>query len=115
MYEKIDFRNAAGKTIKSVVRCGDDQLIVSFDDKTFSFISCDRSYGDSAELELNETFQADSFRTDLELSEAFGEDAAAMHAASVAERAARRRKWDEEQEQRERKQYELLKEKFERT
>lgn len=75
MFEKIDFEEAAGKTIRAVIRPNDDELLVSFDDDTFSLITSER-YCDDTEIDTNGYFDPLCYRLDLCLTPAFGEGAA---------------------------------------
>jgi|GEM_PF-4745939 len=87
MFAQIDFKNAVGKTIKAVVPSDDDELIVSFDDQTFSFLRVYTAGEDDMEIRTDAPFYVLEHRLDLILEPAFGEAGLAMHADGKA-------KWD---------------------
>lgn len=112
MFKQIDFGDAAGKTIRAVVACGnDDELIISFTDETFAFIRATTSYED-LEIETHAVFSALDHRLDLILEPAFGELAKPMHDEARAERDARDAKSRQETKERRRLEYERLKQEF---
>lgn len=112
MFKQIDFSEATGKTVRAVVQCGEDAILVSFNDETFSFIRAARSWED-ASIETQSTFNPLEQRLDLVLELAFGDKAKAMHDAAKADEESRRKaKWSALREKR-RQEYERLKAEFE--
>jgi hypothetical protein len=112
IYTQIDFEQAAGKTIRSVVRSYDHEVLVSFTDGTFSVLSASRLYDSDIELETDGHFNPLYHNFDRVLEPLFGEDARSIFEAATAEQEEKIRKSAEFNREQRRREYEKLRKEF---
>lgn len=112
MNAKINFKDAAGKTVRSVVPYCEDEVLVSFTDGTFSVIRA-ACLGYEDELDTDADFTLAHWSSKKVMEALFGNDAEALMANLKARRENEMAVREEEARQRRKEEYERLKQEFE--